>query len=363
MPGATTTRPTASTTRGRSSGVLQQHRRARLPRHRRQLHPNRRARRNHYAANGINNAGQIVGEILVGSATGDPHFTTYDGVHYDYQGVGDFLLTRSTVPGDQFDVQVRTRSYNDGTVTIMSEAAAQLCNHRVSFDVDRAGTGGSFVWLDGSPSSLNASSVLNLGACNIDELSPEHYRVAWDTGEVLDVVNVAGSFGSYLDLSSLLSWIDTLGSMEGLLSSDLNPDAWRMTDAASLLNDVPEPGTFTLLGIGLAGLGVIRRRTIFRSGKGDSVRRLLTGKAARADVTAGSSTRSAICELIHRQKCEHRAADGRPDRVTDAPPSVITRSTKRKMLTTSIPRGSLSRRIRINRLEHQQVMTRCGPRS
>ena len=46
--------------------------------------------------------------------------------------------------------------------------------------------------------------------------------------------------------------------MEGLLSSDLNPDAWRVTDAASLLNDVPEPGAFTLLstGIGLAGLAI-----------------------------------------------------------------------------------------------------------
>ena len=85
--------------------------------------------------------------MRTGTASGDPHFTTYDGVQYDYQGVGDFLLARSTVVGDQFEVQVRTRSlYDDASVTIISEAAATLCNHRVTFDIDRANGGGSFVF-------------------------------------------------------------------------------------------------------------------------------------------------------------------------------------------------------------------------
>ena len=81
--------------------------------------------------------------------------------------------------------------------------------------------------------------TLTLGAGVIFELSSEHYQVFWNTGEMLDVTNN----GTYLDLSSQLSWIDGLGSMEGLLSSSLNPDAWRLTGVNSLLNDVPEPGT------------------------------------------------------------------------------------------------------------------------
>jgi hypothetical protein len=74
-------------------------------------------------ANGINNAGQIVG-TFVASVRGDPHFTTYGGVHYDYQGIGDFLLTRSTSPGDQFDVQIRLTGFSNAGTAVITEAAA-----------------------------------------------------------------------------------------------------------------------------------------------------------------------------------------------------------------------------------------------
>ena len=99
--------------------------------------------------------------VVSASAVGDPHFTTYDGVHYDYQGIGDFLLTQSTV--DDFEVQVRTRpTYDDSAVTIMSQAAATLCNHKVTFDIDRASAGG-FVWLDNSSISLSVGSSRSIG--------------------------------------------------------------------------------------------------------------------------------------------------------------------------------------------------------
>jgi hypothetical protein len=44
--------------------------------------------------------------------------------------------------------------------------------------------------------------------------------------------------------------------------SDVFADAWRVTAATSLLDPILEPGSLTLLGVALAGLGIIRRRSI-----------------------------------------------------------------------------------------------------
>jgi hypothetical protein len=192
------------------------------------------------------------------TAVGDPHFTTYDGVHYDFQGIGDFVLTRSTVAGDQFDVQILTRAWNNGT-SLIESAVATLCNHDVTFE---AGAGGGLIRLDGAPVTLSAGGpALTAGGCKILEPSSGEYQVVWDTGEMLDLTNnVSNDDVFYLNVSSQLSWIDGLSSMEGLLSSDLNPDAWRVTGVDSLFDPVPEPGTLTLLASALAGLGIIRRR-------------------------------------------------------------------------------------------------------
>jgi hypothetical protein len=220
-----------------------------------------------------------------GTVMGDPHFTTYDGLHYDFQAAGDFVLTRSTQPGNSFEVQIRTRAPSDGSgVTIVSAVAAKLGDHRVTFDLDRASAGGSFVWIDGHPISFYPDNpALSLGVGRIIQLSPDHYQVIWNTGEILDVTNA----GSLLNETVWLSPTDGPGSIEGLLGSDsgwssdfqladgtfLDPristndlygvfaDTWRVTDAISLLGEVSEPGTLTLLGIGLAGFSLVRRRT------------------------------------------------------------------------------------------------------
>ena len=203
-----------------------------------------------------------------GTVKGDPHFTTYDGLHYNFQGTGKFVLTRSTLEGDPFDVQIETSPWHGGAVTIVSGVAADLCNHAASFEIDRAGAGGSLLWVDGHPLSLSAHDpALTLGACKIAELSPDKYQLAWNTGEILDIAD----FSSYLNVSSWLSSKDGPGSVEGLLGgnsgwySDLRlADAWRVSGANSLFatadTAVPEPATLSLLGVGLAELTIMRRR-------------------------------------------------------------------------------------------------------
>ncbi len=96
-----------------------------------------------------------------------------------------------------------------------------LGNHRVVFDVDRAGAGSSFVSLDSSAISLSVGSSVSVVGGKIFEVSPKQFQVVWDTGETMNVTD----YGTWLAVSTQLSSIDRPGSVEGLLSSNINPDA------------------------------------------------------------------------------------------------------------------------------------------
>ncbi len=176
--------------------------------------------------------------------------------------------------------------------SIISEVAAKLGDHIVTFDLDRANAGESLVWIDGHPASLSAGNhLVTLASGQIIELSPKSYQVVWDTGETLDVTDA----GPCLNVTASLSPKDGPGSVEGLLGSDsgwdddfqlpdgaiLDPqistgeidgvfaDAWRVSDATSLFNpgatDVPEPASLSLLIVSLIGLAAMCR--VARSAK------------------------------------------------------------------------------------------------
>jgi hypothetical protein len=140
------------------------------------------------------------------------HMVTFDGLHYNFQAVGDYVLTRSTVPDDTFQIQIETAPYapnHDTSVTM--EVAAQVGSDVVTFGLGQVG-------VDGAPDTgLNPRDpVQDLAGGQLRELSPTEFRLTWASGEALTVTDS----GPYLNTSVTLPATAAPGSVQGLLGGD-----------------------------------------------------------------------------------------------------------------------------------------------
>jgi hypothetical protein len=158
----------------------------------------------------------VVGTIIpIGTANGDVHMVTYDGLHYDFQADGDFVLTRSTVPGNDFQIQIATApDAANHAVSYTTLAAAQVGEDVVTFGIDRA----SIVWVDGTPDTALSGTdpAQTLDGGQLEELSSDSFRLTWASGETLTITDA----GSHLDSSVGLGSANGPGSVQGLLGSD-----------------------------------------------------------------------------------------------------------------------------------------------
>ena len=191
-----------------------------------------------------------------GDADGDVHLTTYGNLYYNFQAVGEFVLTRSTVANDPFQVQIRLQPWNNSAVvSIITEVGVQVGADRVTFDLFRANT----VWVDGAAANLSSGAPLALTAGTIVQTTASSWTVQLKTGETVTVSNA----GSFLNVQTTLASGAAAGSVQGLLGTDTPataglltlPDgttlsatpsatdlyttyanAWRITQASSLLD-------------------------------------------------------------------------------------------------------------------------------
>ncbi|MFJ4095875.1 VWD domain-containing protein, partial [Kitasatospora sp. NPDC089913] len=106
------------------------------------------------------------------NANGDPHITTVDGLSYDLQSVGEFVLAESE--RYNFTIEGRfTPLWGGSDVSTVGRVAMDVNDHRVEFDNN------GFV-LDGSPYPLRAGKLLSLGEGTfVTRDSANRYLVTW----------------------------------------------------------------------------------------------------------------------------------------------------------------------------------------
>lgn len=154
---------------------------------------------------GASGAGGGAGEPPGGSTTGDPHVTTFDGLLYDQQGAGEFVLTRGT----DLEVQVRQQPLSvTAAVSFNTAVATRVGLHRVGIYAQRPQP----LWIDGQPvASTTFSATWPEGTVT---RQASVYEISWSDGTRLKAF--AGQ--SHLDLK-LWAAPSRAGTLRGLMGN------------------------------------------------------------------------------------------------------------------------------------------------
>ena len=180
------------------------------------------------------------------TAWGDVHLTTFDGLYYNFQAVGEFTLARSTVAGDNFNVQIRTTQYGGSSVSVIDQVAAGFGDDQhVTFGTS-ASQPATVLLNGGAATFVNGVLTLDDGS-TVTEESSTSYVVKWSTGESL-TVDVSGS---YINTTVALAAQDENGNVEGLLGYDNGVDS----DFAPIVNGTTINTTQLYYGNGVADPG------------------------------------------------------------------------------------------------------------
>jgi VCBS repeat-containing protein len=159
----------------------------------------------------------------VGSSTGDPHILTFDGLHYDFQATGDFLLVKAT--DTDLEIQVRQAPWSVNPATTLNVGlATTLDGTQVEFSIDQP-----FPLVNGIPLTIAIGETQSIGNGSISHArfsgyatEGDLYTISYANGDRLDVKLIPDFLIDpvvYLNASQTV--IGLLGNNNGILEDDL----------------------------------------------------------------------------------------------------------------------------------------------
>ncbi|MFG1978229.1 VWD domain-containing protein [Nonomuraea fuscirosea] len=192
-----------------------------------------------------------------GLVKGEPHFTTLDGLGYDLQSVGEFVLASS----DRYGLEIHGRlspASGGRDVSVMFDAAMEAGDHKVEFHEDD-------LYIDGQKTTLGAGKLLYLGKEAFVLRKDGKWLVMFDALEGPVLSWRRGAAGLYLPPSADSDLEGLLGNADGDPKNDLKlrdgtqlpanatpaqlhtdyANSWRLDDTESLFTYGPGESTAT----------------------------------------------------------------------------------------------------------------------
>jgi hypothetical protein len=152
------------------------------------------------------------------NSCGDVHIRTPDGLAYDFQGAGEYLLMRSS--DGSVVVQARQEPWsNSDRISVNTALAMNVAGDRVGLYPDRS----QRLYINGVPTAVHNGRVTLPNGGVVTVSGGFHYLIRWPNGFRVS----AWAYGPWIDMGmskpagSALSYAGLLGNMNDVASDDL----------------------------------------------------------------------------------------------------------------------------------------------